>query len=263
MMVAANVDKAKVRQAFSAAAHDYDVMAAMQREVGLALLRRFPVENSFEVILDLGCGTGFLAQQLSQKTANHPLVALDLALPMLRACRGKRPEMAAHYLCADAEMLPLVSRSIGQIYSNLALQWVENLPGAFVDCRRVLIRGGQLVFATFGPRTLQELKAAWASVDEYTHVNSFYSGDEIQAFLTNAGFVGITVEHEVYRYNYPSVRALMRELKGIGAHNVNLGRKRRLTTKTQLQNMIDHYHRSMAGSAIVASYEILFVRARV
>jgi malonyl-CoA O-methyltransferase len=62
---------------------------------------------------------------------------------------------------------------------------------------------------------------------------------------------------------YPSVLALMRELKDLGAHNVSQARKRRPTTRRQLQQMIGHYESSAGGERITASYEILFVRARV
>lgn len=255
------LDKAKVRCSFAAAAQSYDGMAELQRRVGLELLRRFPVDPRPGVLLDIGCGTGFLTQLLAASSSEYRLIALDLALPMLQISRSKYPAMEASYLCADAERLPLAPGSVDRIYSNLALQWAQNLGGTLAGFKSVLKPGGQLVFATFGPATLCELRAAWAAVDDYTHVNDFHSVEDIEGFLNSAGLKVAVVDSVLYQSHYPSVQALMRELKGIGAHNVNHGRNRKPTTKAQLQNMIDHYPSKMAGSDIVASYDIIFVKA--
>jgi len=108
---------------------------------------------------------------------------------------------------------------------------------------------------------LQELKSAWAVVDGYAHVNEFHSATQIAEFLQRAGFDDVRVETEVYLTRYDSVEALMRELKGLGAHNVNQGRNPKLTTKTQLRRMIESYQAQMPGEDILASYEIIFVQA--
>lgn len=252
------LDKGKVRRSFAAAASSYDSLAVLQRQVGLELLRRFPLSGRDEVVVDLGCGTGFLTRQLSEN-AIRQLLALDIAIPMLAACRQNYPAMRAGYVCGDAENLPFACNSIDRIYSNLALQWAQDLPAALREFQRVLKSPGSLRFATFGPQTLIELKAAWSVVDDYTHVNEFHAADRIEWFLHAAGFAGITVDSVLYRSVYPGVESLMKELKGIGAHNVNRKRNPRPTTKTQLQEMIRHYPRQGAG--ILASYEVIFARA--
>jgi len=261
MTIGACLDKAKVRRSFASAASSYDGMAALQRRVGLELLRRFPVKERDGVLLDIGCGTGFFSHQLALQISGQYLIALDLALPMLQTSRSKYPGMTARYVCADAEYLPFATHSIAQIYSNLALQWAQDLAKTFVGFKQALQPGGRLVFATFGPATLRELKAAWACVDDYTHVNTFYSIDEVKDFLHAAGFQDLSLDHVVYQSSYPSVQSLMRELKGIGAHNVNHARNPKPTTKSQLQQMIDCYEAKMREGQILASYEIIFGEA--
>lgn len=255
------LDKRLVSRSFAAAANEYDSNAELQRKVGLQLLNLYsPVAQKG---VDLGCGTGFLTQQLVMNLPGAEWLALDLAFPMLQVCR-ERLGMYQNvgYLCADAEALPLADASVGQIYSNLAMQWCENLPVLFGDCRRVLQTGGQLVFSSFGPKTLHELKHAWSQVDEYAHVNEFKSADEIVTALSKAGFEDITLETSVYVSAYLSVMNLMRELKGLGAHNINSMRKPFPTTPKQLQAMIAAYQAGNEDNLVMATYEVLMVRAR-
>ncbi|MGZ4999146.1 MAG: malonyl-ACP O-methyltransferase BioC [Methylomonas sp.] len=263
MSLDSGLDKSKIRRSFAAAADSYDDMAALQREVALKLLEKYPLERTTGMVLDVGCGTGFLTRQLPVDAARQSLLALDIALPMLQFSRQKNADLPACYVCADAEKLPLAEDSVQQIYSNLALQWCQDLEAVFRNFNRILQTGGQLVFATFGPETLRELKAAWAAVDEFTHVNEFYSADQIIDFLRKSGFEAPSANTVIYQSRYPSVMALMRELKGIGAHNVNLARNRKPTTRQQLQRMTTCYEgSSMEGAEVVATYEIIFVQAR-
>lgn len=252
------LDKRLVNRSFAAAANEYDSNAELQRKVGLQLLKRFPPSSHNGV--DLGCGTGFLTQELVLSESCGAWLALDLAFPMLQVCRERlkaHPNIA--YLCADAEALPLADNTVGQIYSNLALQWCQDLPALFDDCRRILQTEGQLVFSSFGPKTLKELKCAWSQVDDYAHVNEFNPADEIVGALSKSGFKDIKLETIIYESSYLSVMHLMRELKGLGAHNVNSKRKPNPTTQKQLQAMIAAYQ---TGNEVLATYEVFFVSAR-
>lgn len=260
-MMQATLDKARIRHSFAAAAASYDGVAALQRQVGRELLQRFPVAAGDGMLLDLGSGTGFLSSQIAQSCVVDNLVAIDLALPMLEISRGKHSALAIRHVCADAQQLPLRGGGVTQIYSNLALQWLQDLSLVFSELHRVLQPQGQLVFATFGPQTLKELKLAWAAVDDAVHVNDFINTEDIVRALEMAGFGSLQLETAIQRCRYPSVMALMQELKALGAHNVNNGRKRKPTTKTELQRMIEQYQQQMAGQAIEASYEIIMVRA--
>ncbi|MGD0959199.1 MAG: malonyl-ACP O-methyltransferase BioC [Methylomonas sp.] len=255
------LEKKDIKRSFAAAAGRYDSLAALQRQAGMALLEKFPLQPDPGLILDLGCGTGFLTRQMAVDPGLQSILALDIALPMLLACREKNCLSPIRYICADAEKIPLADACVRQIYANLALQWCQDLAAVFTDCRRILKKGGQLAFTTFGPATLRELKAAWGMVDDYTHVNRFYDERAIYRRLKQAGFVAIRCESQVIQNEYSSVLSLMRELKGLGAHNVATGRNRAPTTRRKLQRMIDCYENNMLQGRIEATYEIIFVRA--
>lgn len=246
-----SLDKAKIRSSFAHASNSYDAAADLQRSVALALLAQCPALNG--TVLDIGCGTGFLTQHL---TAAKHLIALDLALPMLHSARQKL-DRNAHYVCADAEALPFVPQSIDLIISNLALQWCQG--SVFQHFKSVLKPEGRLLFSTFAPKTLCELKSAWATVDDYSHVNDFYSAEQLTDFLQQAGFKQIQISQTLYTRYYDSVLDLMRELKHIGAHNVQQGRNKHITGKRAMQQMMANY--PAQNRRIPASYDVFIVEA--
>ena len=264
MSVVSTIDKNKIRQSFASAANTYDELAALQRKVGLKLLQQLSEQSQCQQVVDLGCGTGFLTQQLVERDYIKQIVAVDIALAMLKRTQVKlETANNVHYLCADAEYLPLMDHSIEMIISNLALQWCQNLTTVFKGFNQALKKEGKILFSTFGPNTLQELKKAWAAVDDYTHVNEFYSAGEIEGFLRQSGFKDIKIVTQSYYSYYSSVIELMRELKGIGAHNVLSHRNRQTTRKTDMQAMISGYEKNREKNGIPATYEILFVSASV
>jgi len=264
MSAVLTIDKNKVRQSFASAANSYDELASLQRNVGLKLMQYFSEISSADHVLDIGCGTGFLTQQLVKQTGIKQITALDIAYSMVQRTRSKLQHIEnVHYLCADAEYIPVMNDSVDSIISNLALQWCQNLTAVFRGFNSALKAEGQLLFSTFGPQTLWELKKAWSEVDDYSHVNEFYSAPELEMFLQQAGFKNIRCESLNYQSEYQTVKELMRELKGIGAHNVLSRRNRKTTSKTSMQRMISAYEKHKLNGMIPATYEIIFVTGNV
>lgn len=255
-----SLDKLKIKHAFSNASTTYDCVAQLQRDVGRDLLTQFLPQNLTGNVVDIGCGTGFLTQSLFPYCQNANLIALDLALPMLHTTREKLAN-SVRYVCSDAENLPFAKNSIDTLLSNVALQWCQPIDNALSELNRVLNANGTLIFSTFGLQTLCELKVAWASVDDFPHVNTFYNAQQLQQALQEAGFNSFEIKVQRYLPRYESVLDLMRELKHIGAHNVNSARSRHLTTKTALQTMIENYPCTKSGE-IIATFEVIFVKAK-
>lgn len=257
------LDKAKIKGSFAQAATTYDAVADLQRRVGQSLLTQIMAHDLTGTVLDIGCGTGFLTDKLLNLAKVEQIIGLDIALPMLKTTQQKISSENLALLCADAERLPVRDYAVNHIVSNLALQWCEDLTGVFVDFNRVLKPNGQLLFSTFGNQTLQELKTSWAKVDNYSHVNSFYTASQIKDCLHKVGFKQIQTNETIYLSTYESVMALMRELKAIGAHNVTSGRRKSITGKTKMQAMIAEYENLRSDGLIPATFEIITVRARV
>jgi len=258
-------EKRWVGHSFSQAASGYDRVAALQRQVGehlLARLREIPCAP--QTILDVGAGTGYCTTRLAEVFPDAGLIALDIAEGMLRTLRG-RPGLpgSAQRICADAESLPLRACSVDLVFSNLALQWCADLPSVLAGFKRVLRPGGAVVFSTFGEATLCELRAAWASVDAYSHVNAFISRAAVEAALVGADFGDCRVSGERRVFAYASVDALLRELKSLGAHNVTQNRPRHLTGKGVFRKMLAAYADASVEGRVEASFEIVYGNGRL
>ena len=178
------LDKTRIKRSFEKASDTYDTVAELQRSAGLVLLHSVETAALEGVLLDLGCGTGFLSSEILACSTPETLVVLDIALAMLKTThRRLLNQSSVRCVCADAEYLPIAAQTFDSVFSNMALQWCRNLEAVFKDIRRVLKPNGRFVFSTFGSKTLYELKNAWASVDDFNHVNHFYSQAEIRAFF--------------------------------------------------------------------------------
>lgn len=263
------IDKQAVRRAFSRAAHSYDASAVLQREVFERMLERLDIVKLQPArVLDAGCGTGWGARQLGVRYPAAQVLALDIAYGMLQAARGDTGWWKKlfggnkqHYINADIEALPLVAGSIDLVWSNLAIQWCNDLPGTFRELHRTLRTNGLLLFSTFGPDTLRELRSAFAEIDGHSHVNRFIDMHDIGDMLVGAGFADPVMEMETLTLTYQDVRAVMQDLKDIGAHNVTAGRNGGLMGKSAWRQVMENYERFRRDGLLPATFEIIYGHA--
>jgi len=262
------LDKRLLRRSFEKAAAGYDAAAVLQHEVCRRMLSRLDyIKHSPAAVLDAGTGTGNVIAALRARYPHAALYALDIALAMVRRVSSAVPwwqrvrRRGVLPVCGDIEQLPLRSAAVGMVWSNLALQWVNDPPRAFAEFRRVLAPGGLLMFSTFGPDTLKELRAAYAGADRYTHVNRFVDMHDLGDMLMHAGFAAPVMDMEYMTLTYPEVRALMHDLKAIGAHNVTAGRRRGMTARATLAQVERNYEASRRDGRLPATFEVVYGHA--
>jgi malonyl-CoA O-methyltransferase len=254
-------DAQHIRRAFGRAADTYSQHAQLQREVEDRLLERLEYYSGKPAfVLDFGCAPSSASAALRKRFAPAQVIALDLALPMLRQVRtGWRRPLTR--LCADARALPLADASIDVLFSNLCVQWIDDLPALFDEFRRVLRPGGYLALSTFGMDTLHELRSAWAAADRGPHVSSFAHVAQVGDALLAAGFRDPVLDTEHFTLTYADAAALMRELKALGATNADARRLRGLTGKTRFRRAVDAYERFRADGVLPATYEAICAHA--
>ncbi len=266
------LDKSRVRASFDRAANTYDAAAVLQKLVREEMLSRLDlVKISPQAILDAGCGTGHGSFGLQKRFKNAQVYSLDIALGMLQKTKLQRPILQKilhqqHLLCADIESLPIASNSMGLVWSNLALQWCNDLDGAFTELARVLQPESLFVFSTFGPDTLKELRTATSfSKDKlgHTHISRFIDMHDIGDALIRAGFSTPVLDVERYTLTYDDAKSVMRDLKSIGAHNATAGRGRGLQGKGFLQNLTQQYEQFRTNGKLPATFEVIYGHAWV
>jgi malonyl-CoA O-methyltransferase len=276
------LDPRSMRRAFERAAATYDASAVLQREVGQRMAERLAlVKLQPAVILDAGCGTGDGLSELSTRYPEAFVLGLDIAYGMLdnarrrtaaaiaakrsllgrwlgpRAKSGVEPAL----VCGDACRLPVAAGSVDLVWSNLTLQWINDAAVAFDEFNRVLRVGGLLMFTTFGPDTLKELRAAFAGIDGSTHVSRFIDMHDLGDMLVQAGFADPVMDMEKLTLTYDDATAMMRELKAIGAHNATIGRPRGLTGRARWQRVLNALEAFRRDGRLPATYEVVYGHA--
>ena len=258
-------DHRQIGRAFSRSAAGYDAAAALQREAGTRLMESLEYldQKKPEVVLDVGSGPAHAAADMRKRWPKAQVVALDLALPMLREAKKQSGWWKPFArVCADARALPIADNSVDVLYSNLCLQWVEDLPAVFAGFRRVLKPGGLLLCSTFGPETLVELRGAFAQADEAPHVSRFPPIAQFGDALMSAGFRDPVLDRDLFTLTYADLPALMRELRALGATNALQARRHSLTGKGRFAAAAAAYETlRREDGRLPSSWEVIYAHA--
>lgn len=264
------VDARQVRRAFSRAAAGYDAAAHIDREIGRRMLERLDYVNiAPQRIVDLGCGTGAASLALQERYPTAELLAIDSAEAMVRgtdrsgrALRWLLPFLrrkGAQRLCAEAEALPLATASSQFVWSNLMLPWVDDPLPALREMHRVLAVEGLLMFTTFGPDTLKELRAAFT--DGGVHTQRFADMHDVGDMLVESGFADPVMDMEILTITYDSVDALCADLRASGATCAMADRRRGLTGRGAWQAMRAAYETLRRDGRLPATLEVVYGHA--
>jgi malonyl-CoA O-methyltransferase len=261
----AKIDKTRARRSFERSAARYDQVAVLQREIADRMMERLElIKIQPRTILDVGAGTGYATEALLKRYPKAHVFALDFAYPMLQQARRRgRWLRRPRCVCADAERLPLTDGSVDLLFSNATLQWCNDLDATFREFLRVLRPNGLLMFSTFGPDTLQELRGAWSRVDGYGHVSRFADMHDLGDGLMQARFAEPVMDMEYLTLTYSEVGDLMRDLKTLGAHNASSDRPRGLTGKARMAAVKQAYEAFRRDGRLPASYEVVYGHAWV
>ncbi len=263
-------DPHHIRRAFSRSAAGYEAVAVLQREVEKRLLESLDYldERQPQMVLDVGCGPANAAAAMQQRWPRARVVALDLALPMLQLSASRagwwKQALGKDFarVCADLRALPLADGSADVLFCNLSLQWVDDLPAAFAEFRRVLKPGGLLLCSTFGLDTLHELRDAFAQADAVPHVSPFVPIAPFGDALMRAGFRDPVLDRDRFTLTYPDLPALMRELRAMGATNALRDRRHTLTGRTRFTAATAAYESfRRADGTLPATWEVIYAHA--
>lgn len=167
----------------------------------------------------------------------------------------------------DPELLPLAPGAFDLAVSALALQTVNDLPGALAQIRRALKPDGLLLAALFGSGTLNELRESFAVAESDTlggispRVAPFADLRDLGGLLQRAGFaLPVTdVDRVVVRYADPF--ALFADLRRMGAANPLSARRRAALRRATLARAVEVYAERFTDpdGRLRATFEIVWV----
>lgn len=264
------VDSRQVRRNFARAAAGYDAAAVLQREVASRMLERLDyVKIDPDHVLDLGCGTGLSLTALSERYPKAQVLGADLSEAMLQAGRRQRSRLRwllpfmrgnkSSLVSADATALPFGQGAVGMIWSNLMLQWLDDPVPAFREMHRTLDIGGLLMFSTFGPDTLKELRGSFS--DGYEHTQRFTDMHDLGDMLIECGFADPVMDVEVLTMTYSTLDDLFRDLRQSGAGCAMQTRNRGLAGRQGWQSARAEYEKRVRDGRFPATFEVVYGHA--
>ena len=258
------VDKQIVERHFSRAAAAYDTYACVQKKMAYALLEQAQPLVAAQAVLEIGCGTGFLTQLLLEACPQAAILASDIAPGMLAAAQQRlagSPRL--QFAIKDGEALS-EQTAYDVVISNAVFQWFTHPQAAFQRIFASLRPGGQLVFATFGPRTFWELHAACRAAAERNQLAGswqtgpeFLSSAQLAVCAGRAGFQSRFAMQEYQEY-FPAVRDFLHSVKKVGANN-SAGSGKTLVSRRAMTDMMELYAASFGCEGrIPATYQVIY-----
>ncbi|MEI8395875.1 MAG: methyltransferase domain-containing protein [Rhodospirillaceae bacterium] len=258
-------DRALVRRHRDRAAPGFSRHDFLFADTAARLTERLEIiRRGFPWALDLGCHAGYTGRFARGPKRIETLVSCDLS-PAFAGLNGSAGD--ALVLAADEEALPFSDSSFDLVISNLSLHWVNDLPGALVQVRRVLRPDGVFAAAMLGGNTLTELRRCLLEAElalaggVAPRVSPFAGLLDAAHLLQRAGFTLPIADSETITVTYSDVFRLMGDLRGMGETGALLARSRRPPGRALFLETARRYAESHAGpdGRITATFEILYL----
>jgi len=190
----------------------------MRREIAQRMHDRLElVRLSPNRVLDAGCGEGADLARLQTRFPGAHIIGADLSPAMLRHA-GSGSAHDADLICCDFAQLPLPDGALEMLWSNLSLHWYASPEAACVEWRRVLSRGGLLMFSCFGTDTMAELQSAFVDGDATRRVMPFPDMRELGDMLVAAGFPSPVLDRDTITVTYADPSRLLADVRAFGGN---------------------------------------------
>lgn len=253
-------DKSLIAARFAAAAPHYNRHAEAQRQIHaeLAALLAAHAPSSARKVLEIGCGTGLFSRILAAQFPQAQLVLNDLHPDCTAAPSGFQTAFAANgfmpeYRFGDAEHTDFGS-GYDAVCSASALQWLAD-PAAFLTrAAAMLVSDGLLVFNTFTPANLHQIRALTNQGLDYPEAAQW------QAWLAR-DYEILSLHSETITLSFDTPRQVLRHLQATGVTATGSGFA---WTKQRLADFDTAYRARYTHSdgRVVLDYTPLFVAAR-
>lgn len=226
---------------FNEHASEYDQHAQIQAIIADKLIAKTPLTQAPLNILELGCGTGYIANQLRQIYPKAKFHLCDTSSRMLQQAQKKCGNKNFTY---EQCSFPQEAQKYDLIISSMALQWFENLPETLKLCKKNLRPSGIMSFAMPIEGTLKLLPEVFGEVDlSFNGINYWKEEKLTQICQDIFGPSIIEVKTETQHFN--QAIDLLRNLHHIGAnfdHQFNPGQVRKVLKAMDSRRLGNRLH---------------------
>ncbi|KFM99438.1 malonyl-[acyl-carrier protein] O-methyltransferase BioC [Bacillus clarus] len=259
------INKMLLQKRFNGAAVSYDQYANVQKKMAQFLLSKmkgkYSATSSIRV-LELGCGTGYVTEQLVNAFPRAHITAIDFAENMIAVAKTRHNVGAVTFRCEDIEQLRL-EESYDVIISNATFQWLNDLKETIRNLFHHLSKGGVLLFSTFGNQTFQELHTAFHRAKEEKGIQSrtsigqhFFSKEQL-FHVCKVEKGDVHVFETCYIERFAEVREFLQSIRKVGATNSN--EESYCQSPSLFRTMLRIYERDFTErEGIMATYHALF-----
>ncbi len=248
-----HIDKSKVQSAFSKWAFNYDQLNNVQMASGLALMALIKKHvESFNCILDLGCGTGQVTKILKEYIFYHRLYAMDIS-PVMTSLSKQCLLNNEGCVVGDFDKMPFESHSMDLVFSNMSLQWSFDYAGTLSCIEEILTPGGYLAIAIPSSHCFDHFKLALNETASPNIINDFPSIKELQASL--GGFDCLERVSLNYSHYFDNTLSLLNSIKKIGAGSSKKPSIHRIK-KCHLTRLDEYFYKQKCMGFVLLDYEI-------
>jgi len=243
-------------------------------EVASGLIDRLgDVKRSFPTVLNVGGAGAVMAEHLSRTGMGvRTMIQTDISLGQLAYTRehlargGGLSGMSMLQVQAEEEFLPVKEGSCDAVISCLGLHWVNDLPGAMVQCRKALKPDGLFLGAMLGGESLKELRIACLVAEQErdggvsSRVSPLAQVSDAGNLLTRAGLVLTSVDVDTITVHYPSAVELVGHLRAMGEGNAT--NIRALGVKRDTAMAAAAVYQSMFGKedgTVPATFQVIYM----
>lgn len=250
------IRRRKARALAQGGDHDF-----LFREVADRLYDRLSdVSRTFGPMLEIGARDRFLADRLARAGKARTATLCGNTVP-------DRAQAAGQFILVDEERLPFGDRKFDLIVSNLALHWVNDLPGTLVQVNRALRPDGLFQAAVLGGETLHELRACLMDAELEVlggvspRISPMVDLRDAAGLMQRAGFALPVVDTDRITVTYADAFRLMADLRAMGEGNAVIERRKSFTPRAVFLHAAALYADRYAGpdGRISATFDILYL----
>lgn len=240
-------------------ATEYELAAFLQQEVADRLLERLDyMRIKPSIILDLGAATGYATHKLKERYPKAQLIALDSRENLLTTFKHSWWKKDPTRVCTDLEKIPLNNNSVDLIFSNLSLHTLNDPQFCFKEWQRILKPEGLLLFTSFGPDTLRELRISLSELKFEYNLRNFIDMHHLGDILLNIGFQDPVMDMEMITLSYTDLKKLIKDIHYSGVEQ----NAQPLMDPTNWNTLSEQYAKlRLENQQLPATFEILYGHA--